>query len=130
MESHAQPCYAARSVLMNMLLLVITIVALMLPVPTLLVASPVPVTRDTLEMGSHVWVSIYSPLLCCCQDLHRTLLRFMAIVCFQGQRSLSLTATLSMLINHMCGWYLKYVQPHPLGLGAYNSTSAWLITIT
>jgi hypothetical protein len=28
----------------------------MLSVPTLLVASPVPVTRDTLEMGSHVWV--------------------------------------------------------------------------
>ena len=32
-------------------------VTLMLPVPTLLVASPVPVTRDTLEMGSHAWVS-------------------------------------------------------------------------
>ena len=30
---------------------------LMLPVLTLLVASPVPVTRDTLEMGSYAWVS-------------------------------------------------------------------------
>ena len=42
--------------LMCVLMAVIT-VTLMLPVPTLLVASPVPVTRDTLEMGSHVWVS-------------------------------------------------------------------------
>ena len=31
---------------------------LMLPVPTLLAASPVPATRDTLEMGSHVGVSV------------------------------------------------------------------------
>jgi hypothetical protein len=38
-------------------LLVLTTVTLMLPVPTLLVASPVPVTRDTLEMVSHVQVS-------------------------------------------------------------------------
>jgi hypothetical protein len=38
--------------------LVLTTVTLMLPVPTLLVASPVPVTRDTLEMGSHVRVSV------------------------------------------------------------------------
>jgi hypothetical protein len=37
---------------------VLITVSLMLPVPTLLVASPVPVTRDTLEMGSHVWVSV------------------------------------------------------------------------
>ena len=41
---------------MNVLLLVITTVTPMLPVPTLLVASPVPVTRDTLEMVSRVWV--------------------------------------------------------------------------
>ena len=32
-------------------------VTLMLPVTTPLVASPVPVTRDTLEMGSYAWVS-------------------------------------------------------------------------
>jgi hypothetical protein len=41
---------------MSVLLVLIT-VTLMLPVPTLLVASPVPVTRNTLEMGSHVRVS-------------------------------------------------------------------------
>jgi hypothetical protein len=41
---------------MSVLLVLIT-VTLMLPVPTLLVASPVPVTRDTLEMESHVRVS-------------------------------------------------------------------------
>ena len=44
-------------ILMSVLLLVITTVTLMLPVPTLVVASPVPVTRDTLEMESYVWVS-------------------------------------------------------------------------
>jgi hypothetical protein len=44
-------------ILMSVLLMLVT-VTLMLPVPTLLVASPAPVTRDTLEMGSHVWVSV------------------------------------------------------------------------
>ena len=42
---------------MSVLLVLLTAI-LMLPVPTLLVASPVPVTRDTLEMGSHVEVSV------------------------------------------------------------------------
>jgi hypothetical protein len=37
---------------------VLITVTLMLPAPTLLLASPVPVTRDTLEMGSHVQVSV------------------------------------------------------------------------
>ena len=41
---------------MSVLLMLIT-VTLMLPVPTLLVASPVPVTRDTVVMGPHVEVS-------------------------------------------------------------------------
>jgi hypothetical protein len=36
---------------------VLITVTLMLPVPTLLVASPVPVARDTLEMGSCVQVN-------------------------------------------------------------------------
>ena len=44
-------------ILMSVLLLVITTVILMLLVPTLLVASSVPVTRDTLEMESHAWVN-------------------------------------------------------------------------
>ena len=35
-------------------------VTLMLSVPTPLVASPVPVTLDTVEMDSPVWVSSYS----------------------------------------------------------------------
>jgi hypothetical protein len=39
-------------------LLVLTTVTLMLPVPTLLVTSPVPVTQDTLEMESHVAVYV------------------------------------------------------------------------
>ena len=45
-----------RQILMSVLILLIAI--LMLPVPTLLVASHVPVTRDTLRMGSHVGVSV------------------------------------------------------------------------
>ena len=48
---------------MSVFLLVITTAILMLLVPTLLVASPVPVTRDTLEMESHAWVSCDN-LLC------------------------------------------------------------------
>ena len=48
------PC--TLQILTSALLVLIT-VTLMLPVPTLLVASPVPVTRDTLEMGRHVGVS-------------------------------------------------------------------------
>jgi hypothetical protein len=46
-------------ILMNVLLVLIT-VTLMLPVSTLLVASLVPVTRDTLEMGSHAVVGVLS----------------------------------------------------------------------
>ena len=49
---------------MSVLLLVITTVVLMLLVPTLLVASPVPVTRDTLEMGYHAWVSQWKYFCC------------------------------------------------------------------
>ena len=41
---------------MSVLLMLITVTP-MPSVPTLLVASPVPVTRDTLEMESHAWVS-------------------------------------------------------------------------
>ena len=48
---------------MSVLLLVITTVTLMLPVPTLLVASPVPVTRDTLEMGSYAQVFLFFIIL-------------------------------------------------------------------
>jgi hypothetical protein len=44
-------CYfLPLQILMSVLLVLIT-VTLMLPVPTLLVASTVPVTRDTLEMA-------------------------------------------------------------------------------
>ena len=43
--------------LMSVQLVTIT-VTLMLSVPTLLVASLVPVTLDTLEMELHVWVSL------------------------------------------------------------------------
>ena len=39
-------------------LLVLLTVTLMLPVPTLLVASSVAVAGDTLEMGSHVEVRV------------------------------------------------------------------------
>jgi hypothetical protein len=46
-------------ILMSVLLILKT-VTLMLPVPTLLVASSVPVTRDTLEMVSLVQVSCFS----------------------------------------------------------------------
>ena len=42
---------------MSVTLMLIITVTLMLPVPTLLVASPVPVTRDTVVMRSHVGVS-------------------------------------------------------------------------
>ena len=38
-------------------LMCVLVLMLAVNVLTLLVASPVPVTRDTLEMGSHVWVS-------------------------------------------------------------------------
>ena len=41
---------------MSVLVVLIT-VTLMLSVPTPLVASPVPVTLDTVEMDSPVWVS-------------------------------------------------------------------------
>ena len=41
-------------------LITLTTVTLMLTVPTLLGASPVPVTMDTLGMESTVWVSSYS----------------------------------------------------------------------
>ena len=41
---------------MNVLMALITVV-IMLSVPTLMVASPVPVTRATVEMDSPVWVS-------------------------------------------------------------------------
>ena len=44
-------------------------VTLMLPVPTLLVASTVPVTRDTLEVGSHVGVSGDKMQMNCSMDL-------------------------------------------------------------
>jgi hypothetical protein len=54
--------YYFIQILMSVLLVLIT-VTLMLPVPTLLVASPVPVTRDTLEMESHVWVSVIIQVL-------------------------------------------------------------------
>ena len=37
--------------------MVLVTVALMLSVPTPLVASPVPVTLDTVEMDAPVWVS-------------------------------------------------------------------------
>ena len=43
-------------ILTNVLLVLIT-VPLMLHVPTILEASPVPVTRDTVEMDYCVWVS-------------------------------------------------------------------------
>jgi hypothetical protein len=49
----------SMQILMSVLL-VLTTVTLMLPVPTLLVASPVPVTRDTLEMVPLVQVSYFS----------------------------------------------------------------------
>ena len=57
-------CYWSRGqgsifqILMSVLLMLIT-ATLMLPVPTLLVASPVPVTRDTLEMESHVHIFLF-----------------------------------------------------------------------
>ena len=51
---------------------------LMLPVPTLLVVSPIPVTWDTLEMALSVWVSIHmkisyhrlAPLVIIIIDIH------------------------------------------------------------
>ena len=48
--------YMNLQILMSVLLAPIT-VTLMLPVSTPLVASPVPVTRDTLELERDVWVS-------------------------------------------------------------------------
>ena len=44
-------------ILMSVLLVSITVI-LMLPVLSLLMASPVPVTRDTLEMVLTAWVSV------------------------------------------------------------------------
>jgi hypothetical protein len=44
-------------------LLVLTTVTLTLPVPTLLVASPVPVTRDLLEVEPHAEVRCSFSLL-------------------------------------------------------------------
>ena len=60
-----QYCNFVFQTSMNVLFLVITTVTPMLPVLTLLVASPVPVTRDTLEMGSHAWVSCANLKLYC-----------------------------------------------------------------
>jgi hypothetical protein len=49
--------YTMSSQILMSVLLVFTTVTLMLPVPTLLVASPAPVTRDTLELVALVQVN-------------------------------------------------------------------------